>query len=159
MKIQKNNIARNLSELRRMNKFSQEEVAEKIGVSRQAVAKWEIGESVPDILNCDALAQLYDVELDALIHHDAEQARMSIAPKGKHIFGTVRVGERGQIVLPKASRDIFNIKPGDLLVVLGDESLEHPGIALMKEEFFLGIAQMFKTALNMADAPDAKEKK
>lgn len=45
MKIQKNNIARNLSELRRMNKFSQEEVAEKIGVSRQAVAKWEAGVS------------------------------------------------------------------------------------------------------------------
>ena len=45
MKIQKNNIARNLSELRRMNKFSQEEVAEKIGVSRQAVAKWETGVS------------------------------------------------------------------------------------------------------------------
>ena len=46
MKIQKNNIARNLSELRRMNKFSQEEVAEKIGVSRQAVAKWEAGVSL-----------------------------------------------------------------------------------------------------------------
>ena len=45
MKIQKNSIARNLSELRRMNKFSQEEVAEKIGVSRQAVAKWETGVS------------------------------------------------------------------------------------------------------------------
>ena len=61
MKMQKNNIACNLTTLRQLNKFSQEEVAERIGVSRQAVAKWEAGQSVPDILNCDALAQLYDV--------------------------------------------------------------------------------------------------
>ena len=56
MKMQKNNIACNLTTLRQLNKFSQEEVAERIGVSRQAVAKWEAGQSVPDILNCDALA-------------------------------------------------------------------------------------------------------
>ena len=42
-------------------------------------------------------------------------------PKGKHIFGTVKVGERGQIVIPKEARELFNIKPGDTLLVLGDE--------------------------------------
>lgn len=159
MKMQKRNIAYNLTTLRQLNKFSQEEVAEQIGVSRQAVAKWETGQSIPDILNCDALAKLYDVELDDLIHYDQEQTGESIPPKGKHIFGTVRVGERGQIVLPKQAREVFRIKPGDQLVILGDESLEHPGIALMKEEFFLGIAQLFNTALNIADVPDEKEKK
>lgn len=120
MKMQKSNIAYNLTTLRQLNKFSQEEVAERIGVSRQAVAKWEAGQSVPDILNCDALAKLYDVELDDLIHYDQGQTGESIPPKGKHIFGTVRVGERGQIVLPKQARDVFKIKPGDMLVVLGD---------------------------------------
>lgn len=159
MKLLKNNIARNLSTLRQLNQFSQEEVAERIGVSRQAVAKWETGQSVPDILNCDALAKLYDVELDDLIHYDQEQTGKGIPPKGKHIFGTVRVGERGQIVLPKQAREVFRIKPGDRLIVLGDEEPEHPGLALMREDFFLGIAQLFKTALNMADAPDEKEKK
>lgn len=159
MKPLKNNIARNLSTLRQLNQFSQEEVAERIGVSRQAVAKWEAGQSVPDILNCDALAKLYDVELDDLIHYDQEQTGKGIPPKGKHIFGTVRVGERGQIVLPKQAREVFRIKPGDRLIVLGDEEPEHPGLALMREDFFLGIAQLFKTALNMADAPDEKEKK
>lgn len=159
MKMQKSNIAYNLTTLRQLNKFSQEDVAEQIGVSRQAVAKWETGQSVPDILNCDALAKLYDVELDDLIHHDQEQTGESIPPKGKHIFGTVRVGERGQIVLPKQARDVFKIKPGDMLVVLGDEEPEHPGLALMKEDFFLDIARLFKTALNMADTPDGKEKK
>ena len=88
MKMQKSNIAYNLTTLRQLNKFSQEEVAERIGVSRQAVAKWEAGQSVPDILNCDALAKLYDVELDDLIHYDQGQTGESIPPKGKHIFGS-----------------------------------------------------------------------
>lgn len=81
MKMQKSNIAYNLTTLRQLNKFSQEEVAERIGVSRQAVAKWETGQSVPDILNCDALAKLYDVELDDLIHYDQEQTGESIPPR------------------------------------------------------------------------------
>ena len=42
-------------------------------------------------------------------------------PKGKHIFGTVKVGERGQIVIPKEARELFHIHPGDTLLVLGDE--------------------------------------
>lgn len=45
MKMQKSNIARNLTTLRQLNKFSQEDVAERIGVTRQAVAKWEAGVS------------------------------------------------------------------------------------------------------------------
>lgn len=42
--------------------------------------------------------------------------------KGQHIFGTVKVGEKGQIVIPKEARRIFGIKPGDTLLVLGDEA-------------------------------------
>lgn len=82
MKMQKSNIANNLTTLRKLNKFSQEDVADRIGVSRQAVAKWEAGESVPDIVNCDALAQLYNVKLNDLIHHDREKTGHNIAPKG-----------------------------------------------------------------------------
>ena len=143
MKIQKSNLACNLTTLRQLHKYTQEEVAEEIGVSRQAVAKWESGETIPDIVNCDSLAQLYHVNLDELLHYNQEQTGLGIPPKGKHIFGTVRVGERGQIVLPKQAREVFKIKPGDRMIVLGDESLDHPGIALMKEEFFLGIVALF----------------
>jgi AbrB family looped-hinge helix DNA binding protein len=42
-------------------------------------------------------------------------------PKGKHVFGTVKVGEKGQIVIPKEARSLFNIQPGDTLLVLGDD--------------------------------------
>ena len=44
-----------------------------------------------------------------------------------------------------------------VLVVLGDESQEHPGIALMKESFFLGITKMIRTALQIAQPPEEKE--
>lgn len=43
-------------------------------------------------------------------------------PKGKHIFGTVKVGEKGQICIPKEARERYGIKPGDTLLVLGDDS-------------------------------------
>ena len=42
-------------------------------------------------------------------------------PKGKHIFGTVTVGSKGQIVIPKKARDVFGIQPGDTLMLVGDE--------------------------------------
>ena len=43
-------------------------------------------------------------------------------PKGKRIFGTAKVGEKGQIVIPKEARELFGIKPGDTLLILGDEA-------------------------------------
>lgn len=43
-------------------------------------------------------------------------------PKGKYVFGTVKVGEKGQIVIPKEARELFSIKAGDTLLVLGDIS-------------------------------------
>ncbi len=43
-------------------------------------------------------------------------------PRGKHLFGTVKVGEKGQIVIPKEARALFGIKAGDTLLILGDES-------------------------------------
>jgi AbrB family looped-hinge helix DNA binding protein len=51
--------------------------------------------------------------------------------KGRHMFGSVKVGERGQIVIPKEAREIFGIKPGDLLLVLGDEAR---GLAIVKAD-------------------------
>ena len=148
MKKQSNLISLNLSALRQYHKYSQEEVAEKIGVSRQAVAKWESGETVPDILNCDALAKLYNVSIDDLIHFDQEEAKIPIPPRGKHLFGTVKVGERGQIVLPKKARDLFRIKQGDLLVVLGDENPETAGIALVPGDTILRNIASLRDMLN-----------
>lgn len=48
------------------------------------------------------------------------------------MFGIVKVGERGQIVIPKKVRDLFNIKAGDSIMVLGDENGQFPGLAMVK---------------------------
>lgn len=155
MKKQSNMISQNLSTLRRYHKYSQEEVAEKIGVTRQAVAKWESGETIPDILNCDALAELYDVSVDALIHHNQKESHIPIPPKGKHMFGTVKVGDRGQIVLPKKARDLFCIKSGDLLVVLGDENPLIAGIALIPGNTLIhNIEALQEMLCNGKEAPE-----
>ena len=52
--------------------------------------------------------------------------------EGKYIFGVVKVGDKGQIVIPKDARKIYDIKPGDALMMLGDQK----GIALLKTEIF-----------------------
>jgi AbrB family looped-hinge helix DNA binding protein len=53
-------------------------------------------------------------------------------PKGKYAW-TVKVGEKGQIVIPKEARDIFDINPGDTLIVLGDEK---QGLAIPPKNAF-----------------------
>lgn len=134
-------ISKNLLILRKRAGYSQEEVAEKIGVSRQAVGKWESGESMPDVSNCAALAQLYEVTLDDLVNYDEHTSQgLPIPPQGKHVFGTVTIGEKGQIVIPVKARKVFGLKPGDTLLVLGDEM---QGIALLKSHFFLDMLENY----------------
>lgn len=114
-------ISMNLKRLRKLHQYTQEKVAEKINVSRQSIAKWENGETNPDIDSLIKLAKLYNVSLDNLVNHSEEESGIVIPPKGKYFFGSVSVGERGQIVIPKEAREVFNIKSGDKLLILGDE--------------------------------------
>ena len=61
-------ISENIMKLRKKFGFSQEEVAEKIGVTRQTIAKWENGDSIPDVVHSNALAELFDITLDDLVN-------------------------------------------------------------------------------------------
>ena len=124
----------NLMMLRKLNGYSQEQIAEKIGISRQAYAKWENGATIPDIDKAALLADVYGVTLDSLMKTETEEGTGMLppAPKGKNIWGTVTVGDRGQIVIPKAARDHMKINGGDRMVVASDEV----GIALIPAEFF-----------------------
>lgn len=128
-------INTNLKRLRNLHQFTQEMLAEKLGVSRQVIAKWERGESTPDLNLCVKLAEMYDVTLDNLVNYDEKDAGVAVPPKGKHLFGTATVGERGQIVIPKKARDLFKIEPGDTLVIGGDEDR---GLAIIPQNFMLG---------------------
>lgn len=51
---------------------------------------------------------------------------------GKYIFGVVKMSEKGQIVIPRDARKVYDLKAGDALLLLGDES----GMALIKTEIF-----------------------
>lgn len=53
--------------------------------------------------------------------------------KGKYMFGICKVGDRGQIVIPKEARLVFGIEPGDSLILLGDKK---KGLAIVKAEVF-----------------------
>lgn len=125
----------NLILLRNIHGLSQEEIAEKINISRQAYAKWEKGDTVPDVEKCGRLAALYGTTIDNLINFDNHQEGMVVppAPKGKHIFGSVVMNERGQIVIPKIARDTMDLKAGERFIILGED---HEGIALVKAEVF-----------------------
>lgn len=125
-------IAENIKFLRKRAGLSQEELAEKIYVSRQSVAKWEKGESLPDIIKCRDLAMIFGTTVDNLINYSFEDEEMSGAEDidGRYVFGIVKVGERGQIVIPKRAREVFDIKTGNRLIVLGDT--KQGGIALAK---------------------------
>ncbi len=127
-------ISDNLASLRKLHHMSLEDVAERIGVSRQAVAKWESGITKPDIDNCINLAALYGVSVDNLINYTGETNNVPIPPKGKHLFGIATLGEKGQIVIPKKAREIFDLKAGDKIVILGDEER---GIALAKASLMM----------------------
>ncbi len=58
--------------------------------------------------------------------------------KDKYFFGICKVSERGQIVIPKEARDVFNIKAGDSLLLLGDKK---KGLALVKGDVFNAVAE------------------
>ena len=132
----------NLVYLRKLNNMTQEKLAEKINVSRQSIAKWESGDSIPDLEKCKLLSEIFGVSLDDLANYEAENNMgMNVPPKGKHLFGIVKVGEKGQIVIPAKARKTFDIKVGDSLVVLGDEA---QGIALIKGAEFLKLADMIR---------------
>lgn len=132
-------FADNLTELRKYHDFSQEELADRIGVSRQTLSKYETGESLPDIEKCKLLADVFGVTIDDLISYNKDEQEnlgLGIPPIGKHIFGMVKVGDKGQIVIPAKARKIFDIHPGDNLIVLGDEG---QGIAIIKEKGLLNL--------------------
>ena len=135
----------NIVRLRKINQMTQEDIAEAVGVSRQAVAKWESGETIPDLEKCKLMAELFGVSLDDLANYEPEDNMgLDVPPKGKHLFGMVTVGDKGQIVIPARARKLFDISPGDQLVVLGDES---QGMAIIKAKDFLNMANMIRNAV------------
>ena len=126
----------NLVILRKLNGYSQEEIAEKIDISRQAYAKWESGATTPDIEKAAKLAEVYGTTVDGLLKSETVDGVGTVPPPpvDKNIWGSVTLGDRGQIVIPKAARDNIGMKGGDRFIVASDNI----GIALIPAEYFEG---------------------
>ena len=127
-------LKENLVMLRKLHGYSQEQIAEKINISRQAYAKWESGATVPDVDKCARLAELYGTTVDSLLRTESAEGLGTLppAPRGKNIWGSVTVNDRGQIVIPKGARERFGLAMGTRLIVCSDEV----GIALIPAEIF-----------------------
>ena len=141
-------LKENLIILRNIHGYSQEEIAEKIGISRQAYAKWENGITIPDIEKCKRLSDLYGVTIDSLIKETTVDGENVIPPPptGKNIWGSVIINDRGQLVIPKAVRELFGLTGGQRLIVLSDEQ---EGLALVPAELF---EERIKRAMEYASA-------
>ena len=137
-------IGKNLQKLRKQKNMTQEALAEQVGVARQTIAKWETGESVPDLEMAAKLAAVMAVSLDDLTNAPEDELDGHPGMRGKHMFGVVTVGDRGQIVIPVRARRVFNINPGDQMIVLGDEN---SGLALVNARYFLEIAEEMQNGL------------
>ncbi len=124
-------IGANLRLLRNRNQYTLEQVAEIIGVSRQSVAKWEAGETYPDLENCVKLAVLYRVSLDALVKEPIQHLIEEPNPndEGQYLFGIVKFNDSGEVSLPDNAKRMFGLASGDKLLLLGDK---RKGIALVK---------------------------
>ena len=125
-------LKENLIILRNIHGFSQEEIAESIGISRQAYAKWENGATVPDIEKCMRLAEVYGDRLVKTTTLDGKEV-LPPPPTGKNIYGSVTINKRGQLVIPKEVRAKFGLTGGQRLIVLTDDK---DGIALIPSEKF-----------------------
>lgn len=143
----------NLKKLRKSIKLTQEDVAERLNVSRQSVAKWESGESLPDIDNCILLAKLYNVSLDDLVK--CAKYDDSSAPKGKHMFGVLKIDSKNRIVLPEKAMDVFELKAGDKLLLMGDEA---QGLAMVKLNGFLAATAEIMRVIKETDPDESEDK-
>ncbi len=134
-------ISKNLQILRKRANITQEALAEQVGVVRQTIVKWESGESTPDLETAGRLAEALQVSLDDLVNAPEGEMSEDKALKGKHLFGLVTIGDKGQIVIPARARKVFNLTSGDQLMVLGDEGT---GLALVSAQLFMEAAEAMK---------------
>ena len=144
----------NLKKLRKTARLTQEQVAEKLNVSRQSVAKWESGDTLPDIDNCIMLAKLYNVTIDDLIGYAKDEK--NDAPSGKHMFGVVKIDSKNRIAIPEKAMKIFDIKAGDKLLLMGDEA---QGLAMVKLNNFLAATAEIMKIIQETDSDGDEEEK
>ena len=147
-------IANRLLDLRREHGYSQEELAYKLGVSRQAVSKWERAESSPDTDNLLALARLYGVSLDALLLHTPAGEAAQAAPEPEEapadedaeIFAAARAWDAAEEAEQKARKRARAKWKEGLLWLLTLALM----VILPNLTYWLGISEVYAVVVTVA---------
>lgn len=126
-------LGKKISFYRSVRNYRIEDLAAVLGVTRQAVMKWEAGKSVPDVLTMKKIADYLSVPLEKFLEEteektgDVEMKKMvskeqniELGPVEKYYFGKVTVGANGQIKIPEEAMKKFGVKTGDRMLLLGD---------------------------------------
>ena len=82
-------IGENISKLRKKNNLSQEELAEKVGVARQTISKWELGETSPDLKQSKELSKIFNVSLDELTDNDIKDVLVEKTSNTEKLAGII----------------------------------------------------------------------
>ena len=82
-------IGKKIMELRKKNSLSQEELAEKIGVARQTISKWELGETSPDLKQAKELSKIFKVSLDELVDNDIKEILVEKTSNTEKLAGLI----------------------------------------------------------------------
>ena len=106
-------FAENLKMLRKQAGMSQEQLAEKIGVSRQAVTKWETGAGIPDIENIMAISTLFNISIDDLLSNESGSKKL---PETEYLYESVT-----EYDIDESKRYDMKLGGAKRLVLVGDE--------------------------------------
>ena len=82
-------IGEKISKLRKKNNLSQEELAEKVGVARQTISKWELGETSPDLKQSKELSKIFNVSLDELTDNDIKDVLVEKTSNTEKLAGII----------------------------------------------------------------------
>ena len=131
--------------LRRARGWSQEELAVRLGVSRQAVSKWERAEASPDTDNLIALARLYGISLDQLLLQAPTQGESGQAREDREVFAAAEAWEAGEERLKNQRKKVWARRREWLLWPLTLALM----VALPLLCWALGLGELYALAVNL----------
>ncbi len=148
-------MSEGLKQLRSSMRMTQEELAEKMNVSRQTIAKWENGESVPDVVRCSELSKIFNLSLDEIASFFIKNEKgKQYNPKNKFFFDKCVV-DNNHIVLSDSTLKQFNLNNGDEILLLGDTSR---GLAFVSKTGFAAlVSQLLDSAFVGTGLDSVKE--
>ncbi len=102
---------------RKRMRYTHEELAHALGISRQTLMNWEKGASVPSLEDAAKLAKVFDITLDDLV---GKKTSAKLGPDEREFWGTVTVKKGGMVIIPQKILDHMDIRWGDELLVVTD---------------------------------------